>query len=106
MWELLFILHEVTPIDYSFAGIRTTRAMDEQRGDHLELFLQEIEAVDDYWGPTFRAIYQPSSSSTDATDDDAPGGARQESGAKKDGAVSQQQVPNVELRSKVEGQCD
>ncbi len=25
---------------------------------HTDLFLQEIEAVDDYWGPTFRAIYE------------------------------------------------
>lgn len=25
---------------------------------HSDLFLQEIEAVDDYWGPTFRAIYE------------------------------------------------
>ncbi|PNF21996.1 Exocyst complex component 6B [Cryptotermes secundus] len=24
---------------------------------HHELFLQEIEGIDDYWGPTFRAIY-------------------------------------------------
>lgn len=27
-------------------------------GEHAELYLQEIEAVDDYWGPTFRAIYE------------------------------------------------
>ncbi len=27
-------------------------------GDHLELYLQEIEAVDDYWGPTFRGVYE------------------------------------------------
>jgi hypothetical protein len=25
---------------------------------HGELWLQEIEAVDDYWGPTFRAVYE------------------------------------------------
>ena len=25
---------------------------------HTDLYLQEIEAVDDYWGPTFRAIYE------------------------------------------------
>ncbi|TRY62615.1 hypothetical protein TCAL_00413 [Tigriopus californicus] len=30
--------------------------------DHGELFLQEIEAVDDYWGPTFRAIYESDAS--------------------------------------------
>lgn len=23
-----------------------------------ELYLQEIEGIDDYWGPTFRAIYE------------------------------------------------
>jgi len=27
---------------------------------HGELWLQEIEAVDDYWGPTFRAVYESS----------------------------------------------
>ena len=31
--------------------------------DNGELFLQEIEAVDDYWGPTFRAIYESESQS-------------------------------------------
>ncbi|XP_044735709.1 exocyst complex component 6 isoform X2 [Chrysoperla carnea] len=25
---------------------------------HAELYLQEIEGIDDYWGPTFRAIYE------------------------------------------------
>ena len=30
-------------------------------GEHNELYLQEIEAVDDYWGPTFRAIYESES---------------------------------------------
>ncbi len=28
---------------------------------HGELYLQEIEAVDDYWGPTFRAVYESDS---------------------------------------------
>lgn len=23
---------------------------------HYELFLQEIEGIDDYWGPTFRSV--------------------------------------------------
>lgn len=27
-------------------------------GQQQELFLHEIESVDDYWGPTFRAIYE------------------------------------------------
>nr|CAD7193879.1 unnamed protein product [Timema douglasi] len=34
--------------------------MDNQtdsRSQHHELFLQEIEGIDEYWGPTFRAIY-------------------------------------------------
>ncbi|XP_065200611.1 exocyst complex component 6 [Planococcus citri] len=30
----------------------------ESGGLNYELFLQEIEGVDDYWGPTFRAIYE------------------------------------------------
>ncbi len=29
--------------------------------EHGELYLQEIEAVDDYWGPTFRAVYESDS---------------------------------------------
>ncbi|XP_067003139.1 exocyst complex component 6B isoform X2 [Anabrus simplex] len=29
----------------------------DSRAQHHELFLQEIEGIDDYWGPTFRAIY-------------------------------------------------
>lgn len=29
----------------------------DMKGQHYELFLQEIEGIDDYWGPTFRAIY-------------------------------------------------
>ncbi|GLH07429.1 Exocyst complex component 6 [Gryllus bimaculatus] len=29
----------------------------DHRAQHHELFLQEIEGIDDYWGPTFRAIY-------------------------------------------------
>lgn len=29
----------------------------DTKGQHYELFLQEIEGIDDYWGPTFRAIY-------------------------------------------------
>ncbi|KAL1122743.1 hypothetical protein AAG570_003070 [Ranatra chinensis] len=31
--------------------------MEENKSQHYELFLQEIEGTDDYWGPTFRAIY-------------------------------------------------
>ncbi|KAF4518416.1 hypothetical protein B566_EDAN002069 [Ephemera danica] len=30
---------------------------EESKFQHHELFLQEIEGTDDYWGPTFRAIY-------------------------------------------------
>lgn len=26
----------------------------DMRHQHYELFLQEIEGIDDYWGPTFR----------------------------------------------------
>ncbi|XP_069678195.1 exocyst complex component 6 isoform X3 [Periplaneta americana] len=29
----------------------------DSRSQHHELFLQEIEGIDEYWGPTFRAIY-------------------------------------------------
>ncbi|KAJ9592812.1 hypothetical protein L9F63_015503 [Diploptera punctata] len=29
----------------------------DTRSQHHELFLQEIEGIDEYWGPTFRAIY-------------------------------------------------
>lgn len=29
----------------------------DSRAQHYELFLQEIESIDEYWGPTFRAIY-------------------------------------------------
>ena len=36
---------------------------DDGDMDNGELFLQEIEAVDDYWGPTFRAIYESESQS-------------------------------------------
>lgn len=36
----------------------STSATSSAHPDHGELFLQEIEAVDDYWGPTFRAIYE------------------------------------------------
>ena len=33
-------------------------ALGPPQTSHTDLFLQEIEAVDDYWGPTFRAIYE------------------------------------------------
>ncbi len=36
-------------------------AAAESATEHGELYLQEIEAVDDYWGPTFRAIYESGS---------------------------------------------
>jgi len=31
---------------------------EESTAHHHELFLQEIEAVDEYWGPTFRGVYE------------------------------------------------
>lgn len=31
--------------------------VQDHRNQHHELLLQEIESIDDYWGPTFRAIY-------------------------------------------------
>ena len=31
---------------------------EESTAQHHELFLQEIEAVDEYWGPTFRGVYE------------------------------------------------
>ena len=33
---------------------RTLIPVEESTAQHHELFLQEIEAVDEYWGPTFR----------------------------------------------------
>lgn len=29
----------------------------ESSNQNYELFLQEIEGVDDYWGPTFRFVF-------------------------------------------------
>ncbi len=43
------------------ATVSATAASESANGagaEHCELYLQEIEAVDDYWGPTFRAIYE------------------------------------------------
>ena len=34
--------------------VRTLIPLEESTAQHHELFLQEIEAVDEYWGPTFR----------------------------------------------------
>ena len=40
---------------------------DESVAQHHELFLQEIEAVDEYWGPTFRWGGGAAATSTTAT---------------------------------------
>ena len=29
----------------------------DTKGQHHELFLQEIEGIDEYWGPTFRYVF-------------------------------------------------
>ena len=34
--------------------VRNLIPKEESVAHHHELFLQEIEAVDEYWGPTFR----------------------------------------------------
>jgi len=38
--------------------VRTLIPLEESTAQHHELFLQEIEAVDEYWGPTFRGVYE------------------------------------------------
>ena len=38
--------------------VRTLIPPEESTAQHHELFLQEIEAVDEYWGPTFRGVYE------------------------------------------------
>ena len=41
------------------AGIvKSLIPVEESTAQHHELFLQEIEAVDEYWGPTFRGVYE------------------------------------------------
>ena len=37
--------------------VKTLIPVEESTAQHHELFLQEIEAVDEYWGPTFRGVY-------------------------------------------------
>lgn len=37
---------------------RNLLTTEESLAQHHELFLQEIEAVDEYWGPTFRGVYE------------------------------------------------
>jgi len=38
--------------------VRNLIPPEESIAQHHELFLQEIEAVDEYWGPTFRGVYE------------------------------------------------
>jgi len=38
--------------------VRSLIPPEESTAHHHELFLQEIEAVDEYWGPTFRGVYE------------------------------------------------
>ena len=38
--------------------VRSLVPPEESTAQHHELFLQEIEAVDEYWGPTFRGVYE------------------------------------------------
>ena len=55
--------------EMSGGGVGFSRTVPVDRdggGDHLDLYLQEIEAVDDYWGPTFRAIYEANRPKTEA----------------------------------------
>ncbi|XP_023341493.1 exocyst complex component 6B [Eurytemora carolleeae] len=45
----------------ALTGISIARGLvqpEESVAHHHELFLQEIEAVDEYWGPTFRGVYE------------------------------------------------
>jgi len=51
----------VTPklkIKTSASIVKTLIPVEESTAQHHELFLQEIEAVDEYWGPTFRGVYE------------------------------------------------
>ena len=38
--------------------VKSLIPVEESTAQHHELFLQEIEAVDEYWGPTFRGVYE------------------------------------------------
>jgi len=42
----------------SGAIVKSLIPLEETTHQHHELFLQEIEAVDEYWGPTFRGVYE------------------------------------------------
>ena len=51
----------VTPklkLKTSASIVKTLIPVEESTAQHHELFLQEIEAVDEYWGPTFRGVYE------------------------------------------------
>jgi len=54
-------VQSVTPklkLKTSASIVRTLIPLEESTAQHHELFLQEIEAVDEYWGPTFRGVYE------------------------------------------------
>ena len=51
----------VTPklkLKTSASIVKSLIPIEESTAQHHELFLQEIEAVDEYWGPTFRGVYE------------------------------------------------
>merc|ERR1719471_1354754 len=51
----------VTPklkLKTSASIVKSLIPVEESTAQHHELFLQEIEAVDEYWGPTFRGVYE------------------------------------------------
>ena len=51
----------VTPklsMKMSASIVKSLIPAEESTAQHHELFLQEIEAVDEYWGPTFRGVYE------------------------------------------------
>ena len=51
----------VTPkmkLKTSVSIVKSLIPAEESTAQHHELFLQEIEAVDEYWGPTFRGVYE------------------------------------------------
>jgi len=51
----------VTPklsMKMSASIVKSLIPVEESTAQHHELFLQEIEAVDEYWGPTFRGVYE------------------------------------------------
>ena len=53
--------NSVTPklkLKTSASIVKTLIPVEESTAQHHELFLQEIEAVDEYWGPTFRGVYE------------------------------------------------